>query len=171
MSKKIEKRTIVLIKRKLHFRTAWQVKICNQHIWKYFIGEIISTLRLKEIQLFGQDDGEWVTAHRGLEDSYILLLHFQFLFIQTALITSLFTVLKKGSKKKRTYLLHRHRQDNAAEKGIQKQKVNKYLHSCKIYRTHSSLQLLHSSPLPPVFQHPPSASISRAYSLVPRLFI
>jgi len=32
------------------------------------------------------------------------------------LITSLFTVQKKGSNKKRTYLLHRHRQDNAAER-------------------------------------------------------
>lgn len=39
---------------------------------------------------------------------------FQFLFIEPALITGLFTVLKQRSKKQRTYLLHRHGQDNAA---------------------------------------------------------
>lgn len=67
---------------KLHFRTVWQVKIHNQHIWKYFMGEIISTLRLKEMQLFGQEDGEWITATGVLKRAISPLLHFP-VFVHT----------------------------------------------------------------------------------------
>lgn len=67
------------------------------------------------MKLFGQSDCVRVRTHTGPGDSYICLLYFP-VFVQIALITSLFTVLKKGSNKKRTYLLHRHGQDNAAER-------------------------------------------------------
>lgn len=135
---------MVLIKRKLHFRTVWQVNTCYQQIWKYFIGQSISTLRLKGMKLFGQSDCVRVRTHTGPGDSYICLLHFP-VFVQIALITSLFTVLKKGSNKKRTYLLHRHGQDNAAER---EHRNGKLTNAAATPMAHSSQWGLLSSPLP-----------------------
>lgn len=59
-------------------------------------------------------------------------------FVQTALITSLFTVLKKGSNKKRTYLLHRHRQDNTAEREYRNRKLTNTAAKCRGHISHSN---------------------------------
>lgn len=87
--------------------------------------------------LFAQNTVSELRSYRSPEFSCICSMHFP-AFVQTALITSLFTVLKKGNNKKRTYLLHRHRQDNTAEREYRNRKLTNTAAKCRGHISHSN---------------------------------
>lgn len=87
--------------------------------------------------LFAQNTVSELRSYRSPEFGCICSMHFP-AFVQTVLITSLFTVLKKGSNKKRTYLLHRHRQDNTAEREYRNRKLTNTAAKCRGHISHSN---------------------------------